>query len=392
MTSTHTNPHSLAAIVLAAGASSRMGKLKPLMRLAGTPALARSIALFREAGIDDVVVVLGNRAEEIRPLVRQYAARCVDNPDWNDGMYSSVAAGARALPASARGVFVLPADIPLVRPATVRRLVAASLAHPDAIVYPVFDNRRGHPPLIPRAILDRAAHGAPGPLCALLDVHDPTSIEVPVPDEAIHLDMDTPDDFFSLLPLIGRRDVPTAAECEALLAMQNVPEPVLRHMRAVADVAGSIADALIAAGLAIDSELIQAGALLHDLAKGRPKHAEAGAAILRDLGMPAVAAIVAVHMEMHCSGVVDERAIVYLADKLVSGDRLVTLHERFAPAHHRFRGNPEALAAARRRESTAESIAAAIEARLGAPLDSILHDPPKPRKRDASAVPHEAGK
>src|SRR5579863_5421681 len=91
--------HRLAAIVLAAGASSRMGSLKPTLVIAGTTALERSVASFRDAGIDEVMVVLGHRAKELQPLAERCGARSVFNPDFREGMYSSLAAGARALPA-----------------------------------------------------------------------------------------------------------------------------------------------------------------------------------------------------------------------------------------------------------------------------------------------------
>ncbi len=365
-------PQRLAAIVLAAGASSRMGSLKPLLVLAGMTALERSVTSFHDAGIDEVIVILGHRALELQPLVERCGARSVYNAKFREGMYSSFVAGARALPEWARGAFVLPADVPLVREATIRQLAAAFDAHPDGIIYPVFDQQRGHPPLIARRILNEAAHGKPGPLCDLLRRHEQSAVDLSVADEAIHLDMDTPADFKTLLALAGRREIPTTGECEALLAQQHVPESVVRHSRKVAETAGRIADALLKSGLAIHAELARAGALLHDLAKGQPKHAEAGAAILRDLRMPPVADVVAAHTEMEFSGNIDERAIVYLADKLTLGERFVTLDERFGPALERFRGNTDAFAAARRRKAVAEQIARAIEERLRLPLAEIL--------------------
>jgi putative nucleotidyltransferase with HDIG domain len=361
----------LVAIVLAAGESSRMGRLKPLLPLAGIPALERAITVFHEAGVEDVLVVLGNRAAELRPLAERGGACCIDNPNFAEGMYSSVVAGARALPPSTRAAFVLPADVPLVRAATIRQLVDASLASPASILYPVFEHRRGHPPLIARAILDHAARGEPGPLCTLLAAHESGAIEVPVADEAVHLDMDTPPDFDRLQTLAMHRDIPTTAECEAMLEQHRVPETRRSHSRRVAELAGKFAEALVATGLAVDPELARAGGLLHDIAKGQPKHAETGAAIVRDYGMPRLAAIVAAHMKMDFTGTVDERAIVYLADKLVAGDQRVTLDERFRLALLRFRDNREAREGAQRRKAVAEQIATAIEARVGTPLDAI---------------------
>lgn len=358
----------VAAIVVAAGESSRMGSLKPLLSLAGVTALERSVTSFRDAGIDEVIVVLGHRAQELQPLAERCGARSVYNPNFHQGMYSSLVAGAQALPKWARGAFVQPADVPLVREATIRRLAAAFAAHPDGIIYPVYDEQRGHPPLIARRILNEAAHGKSGPLCDLLLAHKHDAVDVSVAGEAVHLDMDTPADFKMLRALARRREIPTTGECEALLAQQHVPESVVRHSRKVAEAAGRIADALFKGGLAMRADLARAGALLHDLAKGQPKHAEAGAAILRDLRMSAVADVMAAHTEMEFSGTIDERAIVYLADKPTLGDRLVTLNERFGPALERFRGKTDALAAARKRKAVAEQIAKAIEELLRLPV------------------------
>ena len=189
----------------------------------------------------------------------------------------------------------------------------------------------------------------------------------------------------------ARREIPTAGECEAILARQRLPKPVIRHSRKVAEIAMQIADALAATGLAIDPELVCAGGLLHDVAKGQPNHAKTGAAILCGLGMPAVAAVVAVHTEMSFTGAIDERAIVHLADKLASGDRLVTLDERFATALLRFRDNPDALDAALRRKAVAQQIASAIEAKLGAPITVILRDSPAiPARQPAISTVMEA--
>ncbi len=366
----------LAGIVLAAGASSRMGCFKPLLHLGGMTVLERNIALLRDAGAGEVIVVIGNRAEELQPIAERCGARCVHNAGWEQGMFSSVVAGLRALQSWAQGAFVLPVDIPLVRSATLRRLAAAFATHPEGIVYPVFGERRGHPPLIARSILDEVSlNAARGPLSEFLTAHEWNAIEVPVADEAIHLDMDTPAAFEALAALAARREIPTIGECEALLGLRHVAGTVVRHSRKVGEVAEQFAAALFDSGLPIDPKLARAGGLLHDLAKGEPEHARVGAEILCAEGMPRVAEVVGAHTELEFSGNLDERAIVYLADKLVGGDRIFSLDERFQRALNHFRGEPEAIAAARRRKAVAESVATAIETRLGAPLDAILSTP-----------------
>jgi len=274
-----------------------------------------------------------------------------------------------------------------VRSYTIRQLADAFSESRAGVVYPVFDGRRGHPPLIASAILKQVAAGAPGPLSAVLEAQDEQAREVMVADEAIHFDMDWPSEFDALQMLASRRDIPSRAECEALLAEYQVPEPVIRHARAVADVAVRIAEALTATGVAADRELAYAGGLLHDIAKGQPKHAEVGASLLRSRGMTRVAEVVEAHTEILFQGIVDERAIVYLADKLVAGESLTTVDERFRSALERFADRPEALAAARRRKADAERIAAEIERTLSMPLAVILPDP-----RRSFAAPAEVAR
>ena len=169
-------------------------------------------------------------------------------------------------------------------------------------------------------------------------------------------------------------EIPTAAECEAILAQRQGSRAVIRHSRKVAEVAHCIAAALVRTGLALNLDLVHAAALLHDLAKGQADHAAAGAAILRAMHDPQVAAIVAAHTDLDFSSArLDEKAIVYLADKLVRGEERVTIDQRFQPALDRFRNNSAAFEAATRRMQTAKEVLLAVEARLGAPLAFIAH-------------------
>jgi molybdenum cofactor cytidylyltransferase len=384
-----TNGSRLAAIVLAAGYSSRMGNFKPLLPIAGRTAFEHCIHLFRSAGIRKVIAVLGHCVDELQPLAEQAGARPVLNPHFARGMFSSIAEGCRALPAWVEAAFLLPADIPLVRPATVRQLAAAWTARPAGIVYPVFDRRRGHPPLIAHNILaETLHHGVQGPLCSLLSRHESGAIDTPVVDEAIHLDMDTPADYDALVSLASHRDTPSPSECEELLTNRLLDPRVIRHSRKVAEVAHRLVVALRGTGLILNLDLVCAGALLHDLAKGQPDHAAVGASILHSMDFLRVAEIVASHTDLGDAICLDEKSIVYLADKLVRGEDLVTLSQRFQPALKRFKHDKPALRAAQRRLSVATDLAHAMETRLGAPLSEILSGDPtslEPQLRDPIA-------
>ena len=370
------NPTKLAALILAAGYSSRMGRSKPLLPFGGQTALARVIGSFRQAGIDRIAVVTGHQAEQLAPLLRELDVGAIANPNYERGMYSSVQAGIAALPADVTACFLLPVDIPLVRPSTIAALAATIAAQQASITYPRFGGRRGHPPLIARSLFAEILAGqGDGGLHALLQKHQANAADVDVLDEGIVLDMDTPADYEQLAALALRRHLPTPAECEAILATRPTSDALRRHGRAVSAVARTIAGKLAARGVSIDLGLVLAASLLHDIAKGQPGHAEVGAALVEELGYPVVADVIRQHMSMSFDGsTTNEAAIVFLADKLVYGDRTVSLEERYAPSFARFVDQPEALRGATRRYETACAILALVERKARAPIATIVAD------------------
>lgn len=367
-------PPVLAALILAAGSSTRMGRFKPLLPIAGESVIARVIGMFEAAGIQDVRVVTGHGADELSPVAAGLGAQAIHNPDHQRGMFSSIQAGVASLAPSVDACFLLPVDIPLVRAETVAALAEAFGAGGAPITYPRFNGQRGHPPLIARELFAGILAGkGEGGLRELLKNYQPMACDVDVLDEGVMLDMDTPEDYAQLVGLAERRHLPTPAECEAILATRPIAEPLRRHGRAVAAVARTIATRLYDRGVRLDRQLVIAASLLHDIAKGEPHHAEAGASIVASLGYPAVAEIVRQHMTMNFDGeILSEASIVFLADKLVQMDRRVSLEERYKPSFERFKEQPEALAGAQRRYETAKRIHALVERRARAPMATIL--------------------
>jgi len=358
------------AIVLAAGYSSRMGAFKPLLPFGTGTAIGQVVANLRAAGAPRIHVVTGFEAESLAPELERLGVVRVHNPDFPSGMYSSVRAGVASLPAGADAFLLAPADMPLIRPSTIARVIGAVASRDAAIVYPTYRGERGHPPLVRRRLFaEILADDGEGGLRALLARHQDDAREVAVFDWGCRSDMDRRDDYQALAAAHATRSAPDAEECETMLEAAATPEATRRHCRVVAALAAGLARRLQAAGGAIDPDLTRAAALVHDIAKGRRRHAEAGAALLRAFGFPEVAAPVARHMSLAFdAGRLDETAIVYLADKLVRGEARVSLRERFAPALERFAGDPSALAGVQRRLASAEAVAKALEARIG-PLD-----------------------
>lgn len=328
------------AVVLAAGRSSRMGAQKALLPLGGEPVIERIIHTIRQSGISAIRVVTGHRREELTPLLQAAGVEPVVNPNFTEGMFSSVKTGLSGLGSECPGALVMPVDIPLVRSWTIRELIRQFNSDPNRILYPVFQGGRGHPPLIPiRRISDILNWQGTGGLRACLAQSEALSVDVPVPDSNILFDMDTPEDYTEATRRWKRREIPTAAECETILReTHSVSEDVIRHCRQVARVADAIASALLRAGQSLDAELVHSAALLHDIAKNQPSHAEVGARWLTEMGFAQTGAVVAAHTDIVVreDGPVSEAEIVYLTDKYVSGDSVVPLSERFRIAVSRY--------------------------------------------------------
>ena len=363
------------ALVLAAGLSSRMQQFKPLLPLGGATALERIIRTFCEAGVTDVRVVVGHRHEELETLIKKLGGRPVLNRNYKEGMFSSVTEGIRSLDPEVDAFFVHPVDVPLVRAATIRQMLQVYHQTNSDLLYPSFHGRRGHPPLISGRHAGAIAgwRGAGG-LQAVLARWEESAQDVAVADELVLCDMDTPEAYRTLAGRAERLEIPSPAECRALLMLFGVEERTIRHGQEVARVSVALGERLNRAGCRLDLPLLEAAGLLHDVARKAPDHARAGARLLQAAGFGAVADLVASHMDLDfdCHSRLSAEAVLYLADKLVCGDQLVFLMERFRPALRRYAGQPEIMRKVRNRLVTAQLIQQRVESALGQPLEEIL--------------------
>lgn len=155
---------------------------------------------------------------------------------------------------------------------------------------------------------------------------------------------------------VGQLPHPDLTEevCMALLHAAGTPARVIAHCRAVAEEALRLADRLPADEAAPDRRLLYAAALLHDVARTEPNHAETGAAWVRALGYPEVADVIALHHDFDGDRL-DEAALLFLADKYVRGTERVSLEERFAASAERC-ADEEARAAHDRRYQAAKRL------------------------------------
>jgi molybdenum cofactor cytidylyltransferase len=369
----------VAAIILAAGHSKRMGDFKPLLPLGEKTALEHAASLFRMAGISNLRVVTGHEGEKLTPLLQTLEVPQVPNPHYREGMFTSIQAGLRSLPEEIAAFFLLPVDIPLIRPQTVKTLLRTWRTGRQGIIQPVFYGTYGHPPLIStryrRNILDSSGEGG---LKKLLLSFAADTLELEIPDEYILLDMDTPEDYRNLCDRVNRRGIPSERECEHLLAHQfNLPQRIVAHCRQVARIATRLADELREKGVNVDRDLVLAAALLHDCARQQPHHARAGEKELRMLGFPVVAEVVGRHMDLNGSenDTISASEIVYLADKLTTGDHQARLEERFEEKRRLYADQPEVLKKIAARLQSARQVQQQLETFLGCALDKVLGIP-----------------
>lgn len=189
------------------------------------------------------------------------------------------------------------------------------------------------------------------------------------------------------MPAACTAPVPDPERCRQLLEEHGVPDHIRRHSEQVARVARRLAEALRRhAREAVDVELVEAGALLHDIAKAscfesRGNHALEGGRLLRTLGYPAIASLVERHVVLgpwSAGGRVTEAELLNYSDKRVRHEELVSLSARFEDILARYGGeSDEAGVRIRRNWQTIEAVERKIFSRLPFGPDHVA-DPEAP--------------
>jgi CTP:molybdopterin cytidylyltransferase MocA len=361
------------ALILAAGESSRMGRTKALLPLGtGTPsALHGIVRCCRKAGIDDIAVVTGHHWQEVEPAARNIGIAAVRNPHPEDGMLSSARCGL-ASARTATHVLILPVDVPLVRPMTLRTLMDRAAERPETVLVPTFAGQEGHPPLLPLSLRESVlAHDGEGGLRGILSCLPREA--VPVADSLILEDMDTPDDYRRLCGLAAAAERLAPDEAMRLLELRGTSLRGRTHGLAVGTVARAFAQAFARAGGKADPELAFAAGTLHDICKGEPSHERAGGTLLREMGLTELAPLVQDHRDLSLpdAAPITERELVYLADKYCHGGAFVPLAMRFGRKMAMYRDDPAALQAIRGRLERARCLADRLGRELGEDVAGI---------------------
>jgi molybdenum cofactor cytidylyltransferase len=189
-------PPRIAAVILAAGQSRRMGgPNKLLVEVEGKPMLRRAVEAALAARLAPVIVVTGHRHEAAEAVIAGMPVETVHNPDYAQGLSTSLRAGLGVLPADIDAALVCLADMPRVSGRLIRKLVAAySPVEGRAIVVPTHRGKRGNPVLWDRRFFVEM-RGLAGDVGAkhMIGANEDAVAEVEVEDDAVLLDVDTPE-------------------------------------------------------------------------------------------------------------------------------------------------------------------------------------------------------
>ena len=170
-----------------------MGQPKALLPLKDQPTLLRCLGTLLHGMVWEIIVILGPETEAAAALLEGMPIKIINNTLPQSDMAKSVRLGLAAMNPQSAGALVFLVDHPLVQPETLKKLVAKALEAPDRIIIPTFQERRGHPTLFPKAWLAEIYQGFN--LREIIGRHPDKVTLLPVEDEGVVLDMDTPEDY-----------------------------------------------------------------------------------------------------------------------------------------------------------------------------------------------------
>jgi molybdenum cofactor cytidylyltransferase len=195
------------AVVLAAGASSRMGTPKAALPLtnSGKTFLSQLLGQLQHAGLPDIVVVTGAAVEPVRRAAGRVRApvRFAHNAQWRDGQLTSLLVGLRERHGDVlEAVLVSLVDSPLVSAATIAQIIGAWRRERAPIVRPARGDVHGHPVIFDRTLFRelRAADPLAGAK-TVVRAHAADVLNVPVEDDGAFIDIDTPQDYERVFPI-----------------------------------------------------------------------------------------------------------------------------------------------------------------------------------------------
>jgi len=184
------------AIILAAGQSKRMGKLKPLLRFNDKTFLEQIISVLKVSEVDKITVVLGAEAETIKKTVDLSGTSVVINRDYQKGQLSSLIAAIKHTPQETDAILVCLVDHPFITERIVNKIISKFKETSSPIIVPVFKGERGHPTLFSSSLFNELVN-APQEKGAryILYSNEEKILELETSDNGIAVGIDTPDDY-----------------------------------------------------------------------------------------------------------------------------------------------------------------------------------------------------
>ena len=186
----------IAAVVLSAGESSRMGRPKALLPIAGQTFIEKIVSALEHTSVGKIIVVLGHNAEEMKQRIKQLAVEILVNPEYRLGQLSSLQVAVRRLQSDENcdGVLVHLVDHPYVNPDLVNLMAQRFFESGKLIVVPRHGGQRGHPVILSRKLFGELLNapmdeGAK----AVVNAHRDETLEIDTDDEGVTIDIDTPE-------------------------------------------------------------------------------------------------------------------------------------------------------------------------------------------------------
>jgi molybdenum cofactor cytidylyltransferase len=186
----------IAAVVLSAGESSRMGRPKALLPIDGQTFIERIVGALKQTTVGKVVIILGHKAGELKPRIGHLPAEILINPDYKLGQLSSLQVAVRSLQldAACDGMLVHLVDHPYLDPPLVNEMIRRFYESKKLIVVPRCGGKRGHPVIFSRQLFEELLsapmdQGAK----AVVNAHRDDTLEIETDEAGIAVDIDTPE-------------------------------------------------------------------------------------------------------------------------------------------------------------------------------------------------------
>ena len=335
----------ISGLIVAAGLSSRMKDFKPLMEIENKPLIINTINSLKQSKIEDINIVVGYRGKDIEDCVKDENVNIIYNHDYNENfMYDSFKIGLEKIKDNCDAIVFLPGDVGFVSKYTVDLLIKEINKKENKIVYPIYKNIAGHPPIISSDCFAYLLNynGREGLKGGMAHFEKNTK-KIVTPDKFILCDMDYKEDFYKVKNDFEHRQILSYEDCLDLLSYFNVPQNIINHGKKVKEICVDLSNSINKYKNIINVDLVKSAAILHDIKRKEKIHSKVGADLLQDLGYDKIANIVRSHMNLDekMEDKINENTIVYYSDKLIVEDKFVDIDKRFEPKLNEHKNNEE---------------------------------------------------